>query len=198
MICGWRNAGMWLPRRGDNLLDGAAPFYRCYATRDNRFLAAGAIEQRFYAAFRRVLGLAEPLFDEQMDRARWPEMCERIAAIVASRTLPEWQGAIDDPDACLSPVLSLDEAAHHPHIAARQTLRFEGDAVIAGAAPCFLPGPGGAPPPGAEHQRGDRRLAGERRPARTFGRGRGKPTLTRLMLVLHYRDTTSAIITSIQ
>jgi alpha-methylacyl-CoA racemase len=74
-------------------------------------------------------------------------MCERIAAIVASRTLPEWQGAIDDPDACLSPVLSLDEAAHHPHIAARQTLRFEGDAVIAGAAPRFLPGPGGAPPP---------------------------------------------------
>jgi alpha-methylacyl-CoA racemase len=147
MICGWRNAGMWSPRRGDNLLDGAAPFYRCYATRDNRFLAAGAIEPRFYAAFRRVLGLAEPLFDEQMDRARWPEMRERIAAIIASRTLPEWQGAIDDPDACLSTVLSLDEAAHHPHIAARQTLRCEGDAVIAGAAPRFLPGPGGAPPP---------------------------------------------------
>ena len=89
-----------------------------------------------------------------------PGVMERLAAIVASRTLPEWQGAIDDPDACLSPVLSLDEAAHHPHIAARQTLRFEGDAVIAGAAPRFLPGPGGAPPPGAEHQRGDRRLAG--------------------------------------
>ena len=68
MICGWRNAGMWSPRRGDNLLDGAAPFYCCHATQDKRFLAAGAIEPRFYAAFRRALGLAEPLFDEQMNR----------------------------------------------------------------------------------------------------------------------------------
>jgi alpha-methylacyl-CoA racemase len=138
MIAGWRNAGMWTDRRGANLLDGGAPFYRCYATRDGSFLAAGAIEPRFYAAFRRVLGLADPLFDDQMNRARWPQMRERIAAVIAGRTLAQWRSAIDDPDACLTPVLGLDEAAHHPHIAARRALHFENDAVISGAAPRFL------------------------------------------------------------
>lgn len=138
MIHGWRNAGMWSSQRGDNLLDGAAPFYRCYATRDGRFLAAGAIEPRFYAAFRRVLNLTDPLFDAQMDRRLWPEMRARIAAVVAARTLAEWQQAIDEPDACLSPVLSLEEAALHPHMLARQTLGFADDAIAVGIAPRFL------------------------------------------------------------
>lgn len=148
MICGWRNAGMWSSQRGDNLLDGAAPFYRCYATRDHRFLAVGAIEPHFYAAFRQALGLVDPMFDEQMNRARWPAMRERIATIVASRTLAEWQAAIDTPDACISPVLSLDEVAHHPHIAARRALHLEGDAVITAAAPRFPADADGPPPLG--------------------------------------------------
>lgn len=137
MIAGWRNAGTWSGRRADNLLDGAAPFYRCYATRDGRFLAAGAIEPRFYAAFRRALGLDDPLFDDQMDRARWPAMRARIAAIVASRTLAEWRGAIDQRDACLTPVLTLEEAARHPHLVARGTLQFDGDALRVATAPRY-------------------------------------------------------------
>ncbi|MEZ5788525.1 MAG: CaiB/BaiF CoA-transferase family protein [Xanthobacteraceae bacterium] len=142
MIAGWRNAGMWTGRRHDNLLDGGAPFYRCYATRDGRYLAAGAIEPQFYAAFRRVLGLTEPLFDAPMDRTRWPAMCARVAAVIAGRTLAEWQAAIDEPDACLTPVLTLDEAPDHPHLAARGTYARNGDAVAPGPAPRFS-GPGG-------------------------------------------------------
>jgi alpha-methylacyl-CoA racemase len=145
MIYGWRNAGMWSTRRGDNLIDGAAPFYRCYATRDGRFIAAAAIEPRFYAAFRRVLGLAEPLFDAQMDRARWPAMRDRIAEVVASRTLAEWQNAIDDPEACLSPVLSLEDASEHPHNAARGVFTRRAEAIVPNPAPRFLAGPNKAP-----------------------------------------------------
>jgi alpha-methylacyl-CoA racemase len=143
MIAGWRNAGMWRDRRGDNLLDGGAPFYRCYATRDGRFIAAGAIEPQFYAAFRRVLGLTDPMFDAQMDRTRWPAMRERIAAVIAGRTLAEWQPAIDEPNACLTPVLGLDETPDHPHLAARGICSRIGEAVVVNPAPRF-PGPGGA------------------------------------------------------
>ncbi|MEZ5789191.1 MAG: CaiB/BaiF CoA-transferase family protein [Xanthobacteraceae bacterium] len=137
MICGWRNAGMWTESRHDNLLDGGAPFYRCYATRDGRYLAAGAIEPQFYAAFRRVLGLTEPLFDAPMDRARWPAMRARVAEVIAGRTLAAWQFAIDEPDACLTPVLTLDEAPHHPHLAARSTYSCDADAIEPGAVPRF-------------------------------------------------------------
>lgn len=139
MIAGWRNAGMWDDRRGGNLLDGGAPFYGCYATRDGRFIAAGAIEPQFYAAFRRVLGLTGPLFDAQMDRARWSAMRAHIAQVIASRSLAEWQSAIDEPDACLTPVLSLGEAAQHPHVAARGTYSHAGDAVVPNPAPRFRP-----------------------------------------------------------
>lgn len=143
MICGWRNAGMWTERRHDNLLDGGAPFYGCYATRDGRFIAAGAIEPQFYAAFRHVLGLAEPLFDAPLDRTRWPAMRARVAQVIASRTLAEWQAAIDEPDACLTPVLTLDETPHHPHLAARYTYSRESDAIVPGPAPRFSsPGSG--------------------------------------------------------
>ncbi len=146
LVCGWRNAGMWSAGRGDNLIDGAAPFYRCYATRDHRFLAAGAIEPRFYAAFRRALGLTDPLFDEQMDRARWPAMREQIAAVIAGRTLAEWQPAIDDPEACLSPVLSIEETPFHPHLAARRVFEHDGAAVTPSAAPRFFGGTGVSSP----------------------------------------------------
>lgn len=141
MICGWRNAGMWTGHRHDNLLDGGAPFYRCYATRDGRYLAAGAIEPQFYAAFRRVLGLAEPLFDAPMDHARWPAMCARIARVIAGRTLADWQFAIDEPDACLTPVLALDEAPYHPHLAARSTYSHDRNIIVPTPAPRFS-GPG--------------------------------------------------------
>jgi len=152
MIAGWRNAAMWVCRRGDNLLDGGAPFYRCYATRDGRYIAAGAIEPQFYAAFRRVLGLTEPLFDAPLDRARWPAMRAHIAQVIAGRTLAEWQSAIDEPNACLTPVLSLGEAPDDPHLAARGTYAREGGAVVPSPAPRFsapgetpaAPGPLGA------------------------------------------------------
>lgn len=118
-VYGWTNAGIWSAERGTNFLDGSAPFYGTYRTADDRFIAVGAIEARFYAAFRNALGLADPLFDDQMNTSRWPAMRERIGAVVAARTLAEWQSAISIPDACLTPVLSCAAAPEHPHIAAR-------------------------------------------------------------------------------
>ena len=129
-VFGWTNAGIWSAARETNFLDGSAPFYGTYRTADGRFLAVGAIEARFYAAFRQALGLKDALFDAQMDKARWPAMRERIAAVVASRTLEGWQDAIAIPDACLSPVLSCETAPDHPQVAARGAVLRDSDGSL--------------------------------------------------------------------
>lgn len=124
MILGLRNAGVWNDARGSNILDGGAPFYRCYRTRDGRFIAVGAIEPKFYAAMRAALGIdQDPLFDRQWDRSRWPEMHAKLEEVVAQRSLEEWAAACEDPDACISPVLGFSDLPDHPHVRARATIR---------------------------------------------------------------------------
>lgn len=107
--------GDWKDEREANLLDGGAPFYATYATRDGRYMAVGAIEPRFYRNLLAVLGLAEAELPEQNDRSRWPEMKARFAAVFKTRTRDEWEAAFADVEACVSPVLSLAEAPQHPH-----------------------------------------------------------------------------------
>ncbi|MFG7946128.1 CaiB/BaiF CoA transferase family protein, partial [Streptomyces cacaoi] len=120
MIQGMLAAGGWQDRRGANLLDGGAPFYGTYATKDGGYMAVGALEPKFYAEFVRLLGLAEqaPARD---DPAAWGALREAVAARFASRTRAEWTRVFEDSDACVAPVLSLTEAPHHPHLAARGT-----------------------------------------------------------------------------
>lgn len=114
--------GMWGPERGTNLLDSGAPFYDAYECADGRFLAVGAIEPAFYAAFRAGLGLADdPLFDQQHAQSNWPRMKDRVAEVIATRTREEWCAVFDATDACVTPVLTLAEAAENPHIRERKT-----------------------------------------------------------------------------
>ncbi|MEU4980950.1 CaiB/BaiF CoA-transferase family protein [Streptomyces sp. NPDC021969] len=120
MIHGMLAAGSWQDRRGANLLDGGCPFYGTYETADGRYMAVGALEPQFYAEFMRLLGIPE-LAPARDDMARWPELREAVAARFKSRTRDEWTAVFTDSDACTAPVLSLREAPHHPHLAARAT-----------------------------------------------------------------------------
>ncbi|MEU9170063.1 CaiB/BaiF CoA-transferase family protein [Streptomyces sp. NPDC048420] len=140
--------GTWQDERGVNLLDGGAPFYAVYETSDGRHMAVGALEPKFYAELLAVLGLDEDPA-AQHDRSGWPRLRERLAAAFASRTQDEWAKAFSTSDACVAPVLSLREAADHPHIRARGTL-VERDGVLQPApAPRFSATPTalGPPPP---------------------------------------------------
>ena len=119
LFLGLRGEGLWSEEREDNLLDGAAPFYRCYACADGRFVSVAAIEPQFYAVLRERLGLADPLFDRQYDRAAWPEQRERLEALFATRTREQWCALLEGSDACFAPVLSFAEAPDHPHNRAR-------------------------------------------------------------------------------
>ena len=132
------NAGAWEDTRGANLLDGAAPFYRTYETADGGHMAVGAIEPRFYQALLDGLGLD---FDPraQNDRTAWPETASAIAARFRSAARTEWTARFAGVDACVTPVLSLGEAARDEHLVARATLRSDGETMCAAAAPRFIP-----------------------------------------------------------
>ncbi|TGN76346.1 CoA transferase [Streptomyces bauhiniae] len=136
MIHGMLAAGAWQDRRAANLLDGGCPYYGTYETADGTYMAVGALEPRFYAEFLRLLDL-DGLADAHHDPARWPELRERVAARFKSGTRAEWTSRFEGTDACVAPVLSLREAPHHPHLAARATFTEHDGLVQPAPAPRF-------------------------------------------------------------
>ena len=134
--------GLWREARGANLLDGGAPFYRCYTCRDGRFVAVGALEPQFYAALLEGLGVAAAEAP-QFDMTGWPTVHARFAEVFASRDRDEWAAHFAGTDACVTPVLTTAEAPDHPHNAARGTFVKQG-VVQPAPAPRF---DGAAPTP---------------------------------------------------
>ncbi|MDI3262878.1 MAG: CaiB/BaiF CoA-transferase family protein [Fulvimonas sp.] len=142
-------AGQWRNQRGSNLLDGGAPFYDTYRCADGRYLAVAAIEPAFYARFLAVAGITDEDFAAQWDRSRWPRLKQKLACIIAQRSRDAWCALFAGEDACVAPVLDMDEAPGHPHHRARGTYA-EVDGVIQSApAPRFSRTPLPSPTPAA-------------------------------------------------
>jgi len=129
--------GSWRDERGVNVIDGGAPWYNVYQTKDGKWLSVGAIEQRFYAEFVSKLGLDPAALPKQHDRQGWPLLAQRFTEIIASRTRAEWEGVFAGSDACVAPVLSLAEVEHHPHNAARHTFVRRDEVLQPAPAPRF-------------------------------------------------------------
>jgi alpha-methylacyl-CoA racemase len=148
-IYGLLARGRWSDRRGANLLDGAAPFYRTYRCADGGHIAVGCLEPQFYAELLRVLELTDdPLFAQQYDESAWPAMRSRLEELFAARPRDDWATAFDGRGACVTPVLGLGEAALHPHNAARRAYTVdESGAIQPGPAPRFLGTPSPRPSP---------------------------------------------------
>lgn len=119
MFHGMLAMGMWRTEREANLLDGGAPFYRCYRCADGGFIAVGALEPQFYAAFLQGMELDAEEWP-QYDLARWGEMRDTFAKRFAENSRDHWASVFDGTDACVAPVLSLSEAPNHPHLAHRE------------------------------------------------------------------------------
>ena len=115
--------GGWGPR-GTNLLDGGAHFYNVYETSDHEYVSIASYEPKFYA---NLLALLGPLgFTDlepaaQMDRAQWPALKDRLAALFRTRTSAEWVEFFAGHEVCFAPVLSMTQARAHPHNVARGT-----------------------------------------------------------------------------
>jgi len=157
MIWAYHGKGLWNGQRESNLFDGGAPFYRCYRCRDGGWVALGAIEPEFWATFLERCGIAEPLLsDNQRNRQMWPRLRARLAEIFLTRDRDEWCAMAAGSDACLTPVLSFDEAIDERQAAARGGfVEIEGMAQPA-PAPRFSRTPGAVSAPPAlvgEHSR---------------------------------------------
>ncbi|MFD8738349.1 CaiB/BaiF CoA transferase family protein [Streptomyces sp. NPDC059618] len=150
-VLGMRAAGAWNTERGTNTLDSGAPFYGTYRCADGEYVAVGAAERPFFDRLLKTLGVdGDPrVAGNRLDPGRWDAMKECIAEAFAARSRAHWTAVFDDVDACVTPVLSLDEAVGHPHNRARGTfLDIEG-VVHPAAAPRFSRTRPGAPRPPA-------------------------------------------------
>jgi alpha-methylacyl-CoA racemase len=139
-------SGRWnAAQRGANLLDGGAPFYDTYVAADGLYLSVGALEPKFFAELARAIGLDERFVKSQYDPRSWPEMRTAIAARLATRSRDDWCRALEGTDSCVAPVLSLPEAAQHPHAKARGAFVDVAGVVQAAPAPRFSRSTAAAP-----------------------------------------------------
>jgi len=154
---GMKASGFWSNQRGRNMLDGGAHFYDTYRCKDGRWISIGSIEPKFYALLREKCGLADdPAFDAQMDPRKWPELKERLAQVIATRTRDEWCELMEGSDVCFAPVLDLDEAPRHPHNRAREAFVEVQGVTQPAPAPRFSrtrPELRGGPPKAGQHTR---------------------------------------------
>lgn len=149
LLHGMMAGGLWRDRRGVNMLDGGQPWYDTYATSDGRWMAVGALEPQFYAELVRLLELGPEVADRS-DPKTWPALRTALEQAFLTRTQEQWTDVFEGTDACVAPVLSLVEAAEHPHLAKRDTFVEVGGVTQPAPAPRFSRTTSGlpqAPPP---------------------------------------------------
>ena len=138
MIHGMKNAGVWKEELGVNTLDTGAHFYDTYETADGKYVSIGSIEPQFYARLRELAGLTEDRdFDAQHDPSKWPALKAKLTDLFKTRTRAEWDSLMEHTDVCYAPVLTMSEAAEHPHNRAREAFVTIGDHVQPAPAPRY-------------------------------------------------------------
>jgi alpha-methylacyl-CoA racemase len=128
-IHGQRAEKTWSDTRGENLLDGASPWYQVYETKDGLYVSIAAGEKKFYDELLRRTGIDKENPPVREDRANWPVLRARLTEVFRSKTRDEWCALMEGSDVCFAPVLSIPEAIVHPHNQARGTF-VEVDGVV--------------------------------------------------------------------
>ncbi|OUX41016.1 MAG: carnitine dehydratase [Proteobacteria bacterium TMED261] len=137
-VFGIMNTGHWNPERGTNLLDGGAHFYGSYRTKDDKHISIGSIEPQFYQLLLEKTGLANDAdLPKQMSRQDWPILREKLELIFLEKTRDEWDAIMLGTDICYAPILTLEEAANHPHNKERGTFEQSDGVIQASPAPRF-------------------------------------------------------------
>ena len=142
MIWSFVHMGIWDEGRGVNLLDTGAHFYDTYETADGQWVSIGSIEPQFYAELIRLTGLDGEDLPHQMDRTNWGANKERLAEVFRTKTRDEWCEIMEGTDVCFAPVLTMREAAKHPHNVERQTFVEVAGLTQPAPAPRFSATPG--------------------------------------------------------
>lgn len=114
MMQGFQQMGAWnAEERESNLLDGAAHFYDTYECADGKYVAVGAIEPQFYAELMAKAEITDPQFAAQHDVDHWPELKQKLAAVLMTKTRDDWDSIMSGSDACFAPVLTMQEATEY-------------------------------------------------------------------------------------
>ncbi len=137
MFFTFKNLGMFTDNRGTNMLDGAAHFYDTYETKDGKYVSIGSIEPQFYKLLIEKANLDPNKFAPQMANEKWPELKTELAEVFKTKTRDEWCDIMEGTDVCFAPVLSIFEAADHPHNKARNTFVEVDDVLQPAPAPRF-------------------------------------------------------------
>lgn len=139
MFWAMKNVGMFNENEpGTNLLDTGAHFYDVYVCKDGEYVSLGSIEPQFYAELMRLTGLEkDPEFAKQMDKAQWPHLKARLTEVFAAKTQREWCDIMEATDVCFAPVLTMSQAAQHPHNVERKTFVEHGGVMQPSPAPRF-------------------------------------------------------------
>lgn len=133
----FKSMGHWNSTRESNLLDGGAPFYGTYRCADGKWLAVGAIEPRFHDVLIDKLGLSLEAFAVRWNPEHWPHLRQLLIETFLTRTRSQWCAELEGSDACVAPVLDMDEAPVHPHNLARQTFVRHAEVIQPAPAPRF-------------------------------------------------------------
>ncbi len=147
--------GTWNAKeRESNWLDGERPYYDTYETKDGKYLSVGPLEPQFYKVMIEKVGVDADEFADQENPAKWPGYKARLTEAFKQRTRDEWAAIFEGTDACVAPILTMEEAPHHPHNVARETFITVDGVQQPGPVPRFDRTPGAvrwAPPlPGAD------------------------------------------------
>lgn len=110
------------PKRGELTLSGGKACYEIYETKDDRYLSVGALEPKFWMNFCQVIGKENfiHLLDAPIDVQE--NMKKEIQAVMKTKTLRQWMKEFDGIEACVTPVLTIEEAVNHPQIKYRQMI----------------------------------------------------------------------------
>ena len=113
--------GHWQQQRESNMLDGGAPYYNTYETRDGKYISIGSIEPQFYELLKQYAELDDSLFTNQNAVEQWPQQTLELTRVFKTKTQSEWCDIMQGSDVCFAPILNLEEAPSHPHNIDRQT-----------------------------------------------------------------------------
>ena len=137
MMYSLKSRGTWRDARQANVIDGGAHFYGVYECADGKYLTLGAIEPQFYRELLERCAIRDPAFDAQWEESEWPALREQMAALLRTRTRDAWCEVLVGTDACVAPVLDMDEAPAHPHMRARGTFVQDGGVLRPAPTPRF-------------------------------------------------------------
>ncbi len=121
-LFGLHAAGLWNDKRGHNMLDSGAYFYDVYECADGKWISVAPLERKFHDRLLELMGLDRESLGRQADRDGWPLARSIFADAFRKKTQAQWCELLGTTDVCVAPVLSLDQAAEHPHMREREVL----------------------------------------------------------------------------